>query len=92
MRCDPGERFDLVLTNLPFGRKSSVMVVNAQREQAREALEVVRDDFWASTSNKQLNVVQHVKTLLGINGRAEIVVPDTVLFDCGAGESTRRIS
>ena len=52
LRSDPGDRFDLVLTNPPFGKKSSVMVVNEQGEQAREALEVVRDDFWASTSNK----------------------------------------
>jgi type I restriction enzyme M protein len=90
LRCGPGDRFDLVLTNPPFGKKSSVMVVNAQGEQAREALEVVRDDFWASTSNKQLNFVQHVKTLLKINGRAAIVVPDNVLFEGGAGETVRR--
>jgi type I restriction enzyme M protein len=53
LRSDPNDRFDLVLTNPPFGKKSSVMVVNDQGEQQREALEIVRDDFWASTSNKQ---------------------------------------
>src|SRR5437764_14631604 len=90
LRSDPNDRFDLVLTNPPFGKKSSVMVVNAQGEQAREALEVVRDDVWASTSNKQLNFVQHVKTLLKINGRAVVVVPDNVLFEGGAGEIVRR--
>ena len=79
-----------MLNNPPFGKKSSVMVVNAQGEQAREALEVVRDEFWASTSNKQLNFVQHVKTLLKINGRAAIVVPDNVLFEGGAGETVLR--
>jgi len=51
---------------------------------------VVRDDFWASTSNKQLNFVQHVKTLLAVNGRAAVVVPDNVLFEGGAGETVRR--
>ncbi len=51
---------------------------------------VVRDDFWTSTSNKQLNFVQHVKTLLKINGRAAVVVPDNVLFEGGAGETVRR--
>jgi type I restriction enzyme M protein len=51
---------------------------------------VVRDDFWASTSNKQLNFVQHVKTLLKIGGRAAVVVPDNVLFEGGAGETVRR--
>jgi type I restriction enzyme M protein len=90
LRGDPGTRFDLVLTNPPFGKKSSVLVVNEEGEQEREALTVVRDDFWASTSNKQLNFVQHVKTLLKINGRAAVVVPDNVLFEGGAGETVRR--
>jgi type I restriction enzyme M protein len=90
LRADPGDRFDLVLTNPPFGKKSSVMVVNAEGESERETLTVVRDDFWASTSNKQLNFVQHVKTLLKINGRAAVVVPDNVLFEGGAGETVRR--
>jgi type I restriction enzyme M protein len=90
LAADPGERFDLVLTNPPFGRKSSVLVINAEGGEEREALTVVRDDFWASTSNKQLNFVQHVKTLLKINGRAAVVVPDNVLFEGGAGETVRR--
>ena len=79
-----------MLTNPPFGRKSSVMVVNEEGEEERQALTVVRDDFWASTSNKQLNFVQHVKTLLKIHGRAAVVVPDNVLFEGGAGETVRR--
>jgi len=90
LRGDPGERFDLVLTNPPFGRKSSVTVVNERGEREKEALTIVRDDFWASTSNKQLNFVQHAKTLLTSNGRAAIVVPDNVLFEAGAGEVIRR--
>ena len=80
----------MVLTNPPFGKKSSVLVVNEEGEQEREALTVVRDDFWATTSNKQLNFVQHVKTLLKIHGRAAVVVPDNVLFEGGAGETVRR--
>jgi type I restriction enzyme M protein len=90
LAADPGDRFDMVLTNPPFGKKSSVTVVNEAGEQERESLVVVRDDFWASTSNKQLNFLQHVKTLLEINGRAAIVVPDNVLFEGGAGETIRR--
>jgi type I restriction enzyme M protein len=90
LRADPGERYNLVLTNPPFGRKSSVLVINEEGEQDREALTVVRDDFWASTSNKQLNFVQHVHTLLRINGRTAVVVPDNVLFEGGAGETVRR--
>lgn len=65
LRADPGERFDdMVLTNPPFGRKSSVQVVTTEGKAERQSLTVVRDDFWASTSNKQLNFVQHVRTLL----------------------------
>ena len=90
LRADPGTRFDLVLTNPPFGKKSSIRVINEEGVEEREALTVVRDDFWASTSNKQLNFVQHVRTLLKINGRAAVVVPDNVLFEGGAGETVRR--
>src|SRR5881227_1006007 len=90
LRADPGTRFDLVLTNPPFGKKSSVLVGNEEGDEERQALTVVRDDFWASTSNKQLNFLQHVKTLLKIHGRAAVVVPDNVLFEGGAGETIRR--
>jgi len=86
----PSSRFNVVLTNPPFGRKSSMLFVNEQGEQEREDLTVVREDFWASTSNKQLNFVQHVYTLLEMNGRAAVVVPDNVLFEGGAGETVRR--
>ena len=90
LRSDPGDRFDMVLTNPPFGRKSSVTIANAEGEVQKETQTVVRDDFWATTSNKQLNFLQHVKTLLKIDGRAAIVVPDNVLFEGGAGETIRR--
>ena len=66
------------------------MVVNDEGDEERQALEVVRPDFWATTSNKQLNFLQHVKSLLEINGRAAVVVPDNVLFEGGAGETVRR--
>lgn len=87
---DPGERFDMVLTNPPFGKKSSITIVNDEGKADRESLVYERQDFWATTSNKQLNFVQHVKTLLKINGKAAIVVPDNVLFEGGAGETVRR--
>ncbi len=90
LRADPGDRFDMVLTNPPFGKKSSVLVVTDEGEQERQALTVVRADFWATTTNKQLNFLQHVRTLLKINGRAAVVVPDNVLFEGGAGETVRR--
>lgn len=90
LRADPGDRHDVILTNPPFGKKSSVRMVNEEGEEAREALTVVRDDFWATTSNKQLAFMQHVRTLLKIGGRAAVVVPDNVLFEGGAGETIRR--
>jgi len=86
----PGEHFDMVLTNPPFGKKSSITIVNGEGKTDRESLVYERQDFWATTSNKQLNFVQHVKTILKINGRAAIVVPDNVLFEGGAGETVRR--
>ena len=82
--------YDLVLTNPPFGKKSSVTIVNSAGEQQKESLVINRDDFWASTSNKQLNFVQHVFTILKQHGRAAVVVPDNVLFEGGAGETIRR--
>ena len=84
------QRFNVVLTNPPFGRKSSILVVGEDGDTDREAISYARDDFWASTTNKQLNFVQHVKSLLAMHGRAAVVVPDNVLFEGGAGETIRR--
>ena len=90
LRAHPGMVFDMVLTNPPFGKKSSLTFVNGEGEQSRESLVVIRDDFWASTSNKQLNFLQHVRSILKMHGGAAIVVPDNVLFEGGAGEIVRR--
>ena len=87
---DPGERFDMVATNPPFGKKSSVTIANGEGKADKESMIYERQDFWATTSNKQLNFVQHVKTILKINGKAGIVVPDNVLFEGGAGETVRK--
>ena len=87
---DPGERFDYVLTNPPFGKKSSYSVENEDGEQESEDLVYNRQDFWATGSNKQLNFVQHVHTLLKVGGTAAVVVPDNVLFEGGAGETVRK--
>jgi type I restriction enzyme M protein len=90
LAADPGDRFDIVMTNPPFGKKSSTTIVGEEGQVSKERDVVERDDFWATTSNKQLNFVQHVKTLLKQNGRAAVVVPDNVLFEGGAGETVRR--
>jgi len=86
----PSDRYEVVMTNPPFGKRSSMLVINEEGEAERQALSVVREDFWTSTSNKQLNFVQHVKSILKIDGRAAVVVPDNVLFEGGAGETVRR--
>lgn len=90
---EPEAEFEVVLTNPPFGKKSSVTFVNEdedEEEDKKQALTIVRNDFYTSTSNKQLNFLQHVKSLLKIHGRAAVVVPDNVLFEGGAGETIRR--
>lgn len=87
---DPGYRVDIVLTNPPFGKKSSMTFTNEEGEQESEDLIYNRTDFWTTTSNKQLNFVQHINTLLKATGRAAVVLPDNVLFEGGAGEVVRR--
>jgi len=88
--ADPGTRHTVVLSNPPFGRKSSLTMVGADGREAREDREIERHDFSVTTSNKQLNFLQHIATILAINGRAAVVLPDNVLFEGGAGETLRR--
>jgi type I restriction enzyme M protein len=88
--ADPGKRFDYILTNPPFGKKSSMTFTNEEGRQEKEDLVYNRQDFWTTTSNKQLNFVQHVRTLLKTDGKAAVVVPDNVLFEGGAGETVRK--
>ncbi len=82
--------YDLVLANPPFGKKSAMTFTNEDGEQESDDLTYNRQDFWATTSNKQLNFVQHIRTMLKTTGRAAVVVPDNVLFEGGAGETIRK--
>jgi type I restriction enzyme M protein len=84
------EPVDMVLTNPPFGKKSSFTIIGANGKNQSDRISYERDDFWATTSNKQLNFVQHVHSMLKETGRAAVVVPDNVLFEGGAGEKIRR--
>ena len=70
--------YDVVLTNPPFGTKKG-------GERA------TRDDFTYTTSNKQLNFLQHIYRSLKADGkaRAAVVLPDNVLFADGDGEKIR---
>ena len=90
LTSDPGRRWSVVLANPPFGTKSSVTMVGDDGKKTKDNLEIVRDDFWVTTSNKQLNFIQHIKTIMEINGRAAVVLPDNVLFEGGAGETLRK--
>ncbi len=89
---EPGEdeKVDVVLANPPFGKKSSVTVIGEDGRASSEAETITRDDFWATTSNKQLNFLQHIRSMLHIGGEAAVVLPDNVLFEGGAGETIRR--
>jgi type I restriction enzyme M protein len=87
---DDGKRFRIVLTNPPFGKRQSYRIVNQEGEIESERQDYVREDFTVTTSNKQLNFLQHVMTILEPGGSAAVVLPDNVLFEGGAGETLRR--
>lgn len=84
------EPVDMVLTNPPFGKKSSFTIIGADGKTQTDKISYERSDFWTTTSNKQLNFVQHVYSMLKDGGRAAVVVPDNVLFEGSAGEKIRR--
>ncbi|MGN6090916.1 MAG: N-6 DNA methylase [Luteibacter jiangsuensis] len=87
---EPLKAFDYVLANPPFGKKSSMTITNEDGEEDRDALTYERQDFWQTTSNKQLNFLQHIVSMLKSTGQAAVVLPDNVLFEGGAGEKIRR--
>jgi type I restriction enzyme M protein len=87
---DSGTRYDYILANPPFGKKSSMTFTNEVGEQEKEDLTYNRQDFWVTTSNKQLNFVQHIRTMLKTTGQAAVVLPDNVLFEGGVGETVRK--
>jgi type I restriction enzyme M protein len=86
----PRRHASLVLANPPFGKKSAITVVGTDGRAEREDIPYDRSDFRATTTNKQLNFLQHIMSLLEMNGRAAVVLPDNVLFEGGAGEKVRR--
>jgi len=83
-------QYDIVATNPPFGKKTAQTVINDDGEESKEKQIYNRNDFWVVTSNKQLNFVQHICTILKTTGRAGVVLPDNVLFEKGAGEVIRK--
>lgn len=87
---EPRQRVDYVLANPPFGKKSSMTITNEEGEEDKNALTYERQDFWETTSNKQLNFLQHIVSMLKVDGKAAVVLPDNVLFEGGAGEKIRK--
>jgi type I restriction enzyme M protein len=88
---DTGQRYDIILTNPPFGKKSSYKVVGEDGQVSTERENYEREDFKFTTSNKQFNFLQHIMTILETDGRAGVVLPDNVLFEAGrAGEGIRK--
>jgi type I restriction enzyme M protein len=79
-----------VLANPPFGKKSSMTITNEEGEQEKQEMSYNRQDFWTTTSNKQLNFLQHIHTMLKPTGMAAVVLPDNVLFEGGSGETVRK--
>ena len=90
LMSDTSDRYDMVLTNPPFGNRSSITIATDGGKRSNTSLTYERDDFWATTSNKQFNFLQHIKTILKTDGRAAVVLPDNVLFERGAGETIRQ--
>lgn len=91
LAADPGERYDVILTNPPFGKQSSFRVIGEDGEVDTEREDYEREDFKFTTGNKQLNFMQHIMTVMGSRGRAGVVLADNVLFEAGsAGEGIRR--
>ena len=86
IKCDdslekePEELVDIVLANPPFGI----------RPQGASNISAMRSDLYATTSNNQLNFLQHIMLMLKNGGRAAVVLPDNVLFEAGAGETIRK--
>ncbi len=87
----PNDRYNVVLTNPPFGKKSSYKVVGEDGQVSSERENYEREDFKFTTSNKQFNFLQHIMTIMDDRGRAGVVLPDNVLFEAGkAGEGIRK--
>ncbi len=95
----PEKLSDYVLTNPPFGKKTSSTIEKEVENKETGEVEIKiskerevysRDDFAETTTNKQLNFLQHIKSMLKIGGTAAVVLPDNVLFEGGAGENIRK--
>jgi type I restriction enzyme M protein len=81
----------MILTNPPFGRKQGYRIVGEDGDIETEREEYNRPDFIKTTSNKQLNFLQHIMSVLATDGRAAVVLPDNVLFEGSGAEIRKRL-
>jgi type I restriction enzyme M protein len=83
------KKVKIVLANPPFGKSSSDIPTTDEKQSEKEGY-FLRNDFWVTTSNKQLAFLQHIFKMLKDDGRAAVILPDNVLFEGGAGEIIRK--
>ena len=88
-KVEDSEKVDIILANPPFGISSSDIPTRDKKQADKDGY-FLREDFWVTTSNKQLAFLQHIATMLKEKGRAAVVLPDNVLFEGGAGEAIRK--
>lgn len=89
LKSSLAQKVQIVLANPPFGKSSSDVPTTDSKQSEKEGY-FLREDFWVTTSNKQLAFLQHIVSMLNENGRAAVVLPDNVLFEGGAGETIRK--
>jgi type I restriction enzyme M protein len=89
LAAKPDQHASLILANPPFGKKSSITVIGTDGKTEAQDMSYDREDFRVTTTNKQLNFLQHIMASLDMGGRAAVVLPDNVLFEGGAGEKIR---
>ena len=70
--------YKVVMTNPPFGT----------RPQGSVEVSANRPDF-IRTSDNQVNFLQHIMSIVQTNGRAAVVLPDSVLTDGGTTKQVR---
>jgi type I restriction enzyme M protein len=86
----PSRHASLVLAHPPFGKKAAITAVGRNGVAGREDVHYPRNDFLVTTTNKQANFLQHIMSLMEMNGRAAVIVPDNVLFESGTCSTLRR--
>lgn len=75
----PARRWTVVMSNPPYADRS------------RSDGDLEREDFWIQTASNAANFIQHIRSVLEVNGRCAVGVPDGLLFDSSFTELRRRL-